>query len=231
MANPSGLCTYTQGGYGGCSNGNVNRQQCLRVNNPLLYQGVGLSIGLPAVIAGNEITAGVSRYSARFTTPQSVIAFLPASSTAGTFSRNYVLPPDSKTSANIFAGQLLTLTLNIFSWSADTSEVLDILFNSSSPGCVCNSSVSALLGDKKVSIFFLMQMAHMVIGSGMTNANCDAVFPLNLFAAAYANSICRLFVNNRKAPVILNEVADLFNNAFDNCVYQPQSACFEVVRV
>ncbi|MDO8486272.1 MAG: hypothetical protein Q7S77_01055 [Candidatus Staskawiczbacteria bacterium] len=92
-----GWRTQTQGGWGAGAHG----------NNPATYRDANFTGAFPSgVTIGN--TDG---FTALFTSASAIESFLPAGSTAGSFTQNYTDPV--VTSAGVLAGQTLALALNI----------------------------------------------------------------------------------------------------------------------
>ncbi len=93
----SSYTTYTQGGWGSCPSGN-NPGKLLADNFKRIYGCGGVIIGNCRVL--------------KFTNSCAVKNFLPQGGTPGTLCKSYI-NPTRKTSAGVFAGQVLALRLNI----------------------------------------------------------------------------------------------------------------------
>ncbi len=95
---PANLVTVTQGGWGAPPHGN-NPGQLLLTNFTKVF-GIGMSIGCTS---GNQL---------QFTSAGAVQAFLPQGGPPGVLTLS-VNNPTSRTSAGVFAGQVLALALNV----------------------------------------------------------------------------------------------------------------------
>jgi hypothetical protein len=101
----SGLCTFTQGGWGStCHGGNPG---CLRDQNFASVFPTGVTLGDADGIDGG----GDGAFALHFTSSAAVEAFLPAGSTAGVLTADQTDPTTSP--AGVFAGQLLAAKLNL----------------------------------------------------------------------------------------------------------------------
>jgi hypothetical protein len=90
-------CTVTQGGWGAPAHG----------NNPGTYLNANFGTAFPL-----GATIGGSPFSLKFTSPTSVRAFLPQGGPPSSLDTSAV-NPTARTSAGVFAGQVLALELNV----------------------------------------------------------------------------------------------------------------------
>jgi hypothetical protein len=97
----NGFKTYTQGGWGSCPNGNNPGSY---LNYPGRFNAVfpqGLTIGCQG---GNKL---------KLTSAQAVTNFLPSGTTARALPFGVLVNPTRNSYRNVFAGQLIALTLNV----------------------------------------------------------------------------------------------------------------------
>jgi hypothetical protein len=153
---PTGaLTTFTQGGWGSRPNG----------NNP----GMLLKNNFTAVFpAGVAIGGG---FTLKFTTPEAIQGFLPAGGTAGALTASAANP--TKSSAGVFAGQVLALQLSVSFANAG----------------ITNSS----LGTKKV---VSGPMAGMTVAQVLSMANAALGGATTQFPISVLNSVVDAINNN-----------------------------------
>lgn len=96
---PTNLVTVTQGGWGSPPNG----------NNP----GKLLATNFAAVFGVGGVTIGCASHQLQFTSAAAIEAFLPQGGPPGVLTQTFVSNPTSRTSAGVFAGQVLALALNV----------------------------------------------------------------------------------------------------------------------
>jgi hypothetical protein len=96
---PTNLVTVTQGGWGAPPHG----------NNP----GQLLVTNFAAVFGVGGVTIGCGTHELKFTSAAKVQAFLPQGGPPGVLPQGVQVDPTSRTSAGVFAGQVLALTLNV----------------------------------------------------------------------------------------------------------------------
>lgn len=189
---PTGYTTYTQGGWGAAPRGN-NPGQILSTNFSTVFPS-GVLIGkLPS----NYIN---------FTTALAITNFLPQGGTASFFNISELSNPIS-TSAGVFAGQVLALTLNIqFNLSGVVGKpgFGNLIFVDFNLSTFVNNATKAwlLAGPKTVSQF--LDACNQAIGggglpSGLTFADLNNVAD-ELNKDTFDNGIAGTFVFNLQEP-------------------------------
>jgi hypothetical protein len=152
---PTGYTCYTQGGWGSTPNGG-NPGQVLKTNYYKVYSGGSVYVG------GSKTST--------WTSSSNIEGFLPQGGTPGSFSSNHTNP--TNTEAGVFAGEVLSLRLNVdFSNAGITKTGLANLHLATGP--LAGSTVAQVLA-----------IAQSVLGggalpSGMSlsdlNNVCDAI--------------------------------------------------------
>ena len=139
-ASPCNFKTYTQGGWGSKANG----------NNPGSYRNANFAAAFP-----NGLTIGCAGGNTlKLTTSAAVEAFLPSGSTPSVLNNNYLNP--GGTYNNIFAGQLVALTLNVVFDAYDP--------NFAASGGTLGSQIIASGPFANMTINQLITAANQVIG-------------------------------------------------------------------
>lgn len=135
------FATYSQGGYGG-----PGAPYQLLADNFASVFSEGIEIGIP----------GAGGYSLKFTSAAAVQAFLPAKGTASVLTADLINPTSS--SAGVFAGQVLTLKINIaLSDAGVTPNALgsfgDLYYNDQDgAGSLHNKTVREILAAMEVAL-------------------------------------------------------------------------------
>ena len=159
---PTNLVTVTQGGWGAPPHGN-NPGQLLLTNFTAVFP-FGLNIGC----ASHQL---------RFTSAAAVQAFLPQGGPPGVLTQTLLTNPTSRTSAGVFAGQVLALSLNVAFSNAGKL-----------PMGLANSTIASgpLAGQ---TVAFVLNLANNVIGGCTTlPAGVTSVSQLNDIVDAINNS-------------------------------------------
>lgn len=137
--NSPGFKTYTQGGWGACPSG----------NNPAMYLKNNFAAAFPA---GLEIGC-TNKY--KFTTALAIQNFLPSGSTPKALPSGAKTNPTGNSNANVFAGQLVALTLNVrfdeyySNFGSASGKLKDLIINS---GSFKNMTVGSFLAEANKKI-------------------------------------------------------------------------------